>query len=439
MTWTPHMMYSGEGQDWESEIGSHSFTGRIAPKVQSSRSRTGSWGVWLDGSLGSGQGNWSFGTQANGLDRSAVWITPTASDGSPVRGIACQGGFGLSAAPTARRRIFGEKAGDGDVGIAVDTDRTIYLQNEAGAEVPGTRSTTLIPTTGLIDVVALWWKTPGGTWLFYLWVDDAWEVGPVGLGKGPWDSAGGGADAKTPDECAVGNSSWHGGEVDLFADDWCWLVTGDDADRPWATKYPFVRAKGGITAMAPAADGGKVEWDKGAGGYADVDEGGGNDGDTTFNQSTTEDAIHLHQWTGANPVPSGATVDGVQMGSVGRATGDGKNDAFFQAELGASAETGPPCQGNAPTYRGTRWVGVPKPGGGAWARDDFDAGDWDFGMIANSVDAGTRITLMWPLVVYHETADLVDLAPEPGALADKRGFRATVPHIESRPLVGVGQ
>lgn len=402
MTWTPHMFYSGEGDDHASEIASRAHIGH-GFDTQSVRARTGARGLELRDFAPTGNG-WSFGTVGNGLDEAGVAWGPPEPQGD-IRGLVCQGAYGVTNDPTTKRRLFGDGTVDSGPGVYINTDRTIHLQGSGANEISGTHSTTKIPTTGLMDVVALWWKDTHDVWWFWLWMDGAFENGPRRLGFFHWKTP----NTREPGSMVVGSTDFLGGGFDLFVDDWCWSTTTDNDDAPWLTKYPFIRG----VFLPPQADGGDIAWNKGAGAWADVDELGGHDADVSFNQTTTDNAIHTHQWTLANPVPSGATIDGVQIGGVGRETGDGKDSAFFWVSGMGSTVKGTGCQSGSTTYRGARWIGVPRPGGGAWVRDDFDPGDWDFGFKAPPVDAGTRMTLIWAIALYHETGDLIDLSAQP--------------------------
>ncbi len=408
MTWVYHIGYSGASEDNESEKCGAAFLNRSV-EAQSARGRTGSWGVKLNHTGGNA---WTFGTQGDANDKTAEVRTPPPS-GSRV--LAVQAGVGLAAAPSVDSQLFhwALSTVNGKAGIQILASRALQFRDSTG--LVGSASTTLIPTTGLIDVVAFWFKDDSGNWWASLYMDGAEEIEAFKLPGGSAFSASGGGGSDTPQVGGWGHNSLI--TCETFIDDACTAHSLAAGDAPWTTKYPFVRMKGGISDMPPKADGATVDWNKGAGGWSEIDDTGGNDGGATFNQETEENKIHLHQWTATNPIPSGATVRGVQFRTVSAETGDGKNAGNMYIEKGATpdTETGP-LFSNSANYRGKGWIGVPDPEGDyqSWEQGDFDPGDWDFGFKAASVDAGHRLTLMGgPLVLYTETADLIILLTEP--------------------------
>jgi len=407
VTWVYHEAYSGESQDTPAEIVDRSFPLRNV-EVQSSRGRTGSWGIVLKHNGGQG---WLFGTQGTAENKGG---SQREAPPSNTKVLALQGGFGLNGSPSAASMLCTLSQGALNLtspGLRVNADRSLQFVVNGGS-TSGAASTTLLPATGLMDVVAFWVKHRG-VWWCTLHMNGVEEIPPFELGGFAFGVSGGGG-SNTPQISNVGHIN-NVSDLEVFGDDACFAHSLDLNDAPWDTQYPFVRMKGGISDMPPAADGARVEWNKGAGGWAEIDETGGNDGATTFNQETEENLRHLHQWTASNPIPVGATVHGVQFRMVSTETGDGKNPGNFYIEYGASPATGPDFSTSA-NYRGSGWVGVPQPGGDFqdWAQGDFDPGDWDFGFKAASADAGHRVTLMGgPVVLYTESGDLIPLHSTP--------------------------
>lgn len=191
---------------------------------------------------------------------------------------------------------------------------------------------------------------------------------------------------------------------------------------------PFPRLRGYGGAMFTATkEGNSAAWPSGTtpspNTWQDVDEAP-HDGDTTMIATVLNSAKHLFRWGNGtagfgNPLPVGCSIESVYQAWVHRASGGGKatNDGLLR--LNGSETTS--VLRSAP---GTSHVGnvapgnyaAVRPGGGAWARGDFDLrpadnySEQEFGGItpATPVTVGVNLTTFpGPLVqVYNDVLPL---------------------------------
>ena len=122
------------------------------------------------------------------------------------------------------------------------------------------------------------------------------------------------------------------------------MITATLADAPSSAQFPRLLALGGIN-LPPTSEGTYAAFSNpttaSPNTYQDVDETGGNDGDTSRIadlQLADPKTRHKHtfNYSAANPLGGSETIDWAQLKSVGRVGGSGKNFANFYMVLAGS-------------------------------------------------------------------------------------------------------
>lgn len=156
--------------------------------------------------------------------------------------------------------------------------------------------------------------------------------------------------------------------------------SNDTADNPLWQRYPMLSVCGG-GALPPTAEGSFSEWTgtkttAAPNGYQDVDDLGapgshpGNDGDTSLQSDGTPGHRFTMTYSAANPLPTGAIVRFVELGTAFR-TLSGK--AAYNGMLydGTNTLILPYVQPST-SYVGSKCSTTLNPAGSAWSRSDFD-------------------------------------------------------------------
>ena len=405
--------YSGgqrakDAENWTHRIGAVNVTPSTA------RPNTGSYGNDHDLSVNSNKGCLRWGTIGN------------AASGYKL--IALSGFFGVDAAPSAAAGLgyfsgtdAGTPASGGKPLLETGTDRLVRIYdknfNQVGPAVPAQ-----IPTAGLLEVQAFFdalsWNT------VYVWV----FIG--GIERVAFDTG------RSWDDFfdAASNNALYCGEalpasnrgIHLFSDDVVAERSLSAADSPWKAQYIRPRVSepqnptAGDEGTAPWTAG---HWDEGSAGagasYADIDNGelasNQHDGDTSYLQTTVENDKYYVSSSDANPITVGASIRRAQQKCAQRATGAAKLPSVFLTRLGGvDAETSG-RETPATTYGGSCSGDLNRPGGGAWARGDFDASSLSWGMRSDATDAGARVTWhLGPEAVFWN--DLLPLASTPRSI-----------------------
>lgn len=186
---------------------------------------------------------------------------------------------------------------------------------------------------------------------------------------------------------------WLGAGVNRGADIYGGVIleTSDvAADNPLWARYPVLNVTGG-GGLPPTGDGSFSEFDGSETGggtdaadtaYQNVDEGDspsshpGHDSDTTFNGlwSGTGSGNSLRQtqtYSAANPVPAGAGIRFVELGTTIRGTGSGKAQGNGMLYDGTNTLILPYVQAST-SYVGTKAQSGFNPAGSKWTAGDFD-------------------------------------------------------------------
>src|SRR3990167_1328385 len=325
--------------------------------------------------------------------------------GGNNRIMSVQGFLGLSAAPSSEITLIVDAVGNKLVGIG--TDRKLYFYDKGGTQ-RGSASTTLIPTAGLQEITIFW----DGLTLSTVWIS-------VFFGASEELAFDTGVSYVNFFGNIVNQLDW--GEIlaagtnrraQLFADDLYGNRTTTAGDAPHLVAYPRHRGNG-LIATPPDSEGTYTAW----GGntatpntWQDIDETP-NNGDTDSRDTATKSINHTFKSSAANPIPTGGTPVKVQMRCVSRLLGDNKVGAHFMLRLGGNETfTGlnSACGGGT-SYGGKVAYVIVRPGGGSWARTDFDPNTLEFGWRSDNLatfETGPRITQqLGPEVVYY-TASL---------------------------------
>lgn len=351
------------------------------------------------------------------------------------------GAFAVTAAPTTPIELVTSTTGATlpDVAnsyyVTIGTDRKIRIYDGIGNQ-HGTASTTLIPLSSGGSMQEMHIVFDGLT-LSTVYVKvyfGATEELAFNTGKVYEDFFAGGA-----------NRYLYWGEVPpsgrgatLYGDDLYMRRSDDSAEAPHLVRYPRFRGNGSIDATPPAANGDEPGWNEGTGtdDYNEVDETGGNDGDTSFIGETGNSVKELYHYTAASPIPAdggGAAYVPlkVQQRVVHRLTGASKVGHQFLHKFGGTEASTTPDEGQPSTdYVGGMLANLAKPGGGSWARADADLSGGNsklqFGVITQSAgDIGSRVTLLpGPEWIYYDNTDAnkleVGTTPTAGAGGDRR-------------------
>jgi hypothetical protein len=335
--------------------------------------------------------------------------------------IACSFSVGLDAAPTTEIGIIGRALVTGLQSpeyVRIGTDRKIRIYDKDGVQ-RGDATASLIPTSGFQEVVVIFdWITLSTVWVV-VFFGTTEELA--------FDTT------VSPDDFFDWRSSSttfrFGGEPQVdsgcvaYLDD---LVMRDSTvagDAPHLTAYPRLRINGGRQQKSDA-NGSYTAW---SGDYTDVDETGDHDADTTYTETTTEDAKETYKSSSANSIPAGATIHSVRPCAVGRRIGGktGAQGAYIFLKIGANEAENSIQQYAFDSYQIGFWLGASRPGGGSWVRSDFDPNNLEYGHRAASTDASPRLTkMLYPSICYSEASLPLSTTPVAVAAAGltERGF-----------------
>ena len=313
---------------------------------------------------------------------------------------------GVDAAPSATAPIFVRKVSSSYYNhIILGTDRSLRFYDKNGNQV-GSASITVIPTTGMQEVVVVFDGTTLSTVYIKVYFGDTEELA-FDTGKTPdnfWDTSNGEFYFGDPNNGSDKNFV-------LYSDDVVIRSSSTAGDAPHLIAYPRLRGAGGIT-TPPTSVGTYDAWDAPVGAptkYEAVDDPGVHDGDTTYVNTFTKGASQTFKYAAANPTPNPCTIEFVQLRDVGKKTVD-KMGAHFKLRLGGTdVPAGSPSGSNDATpstsYSGGVLVPVSRPGGGSWTRADAEPDTLEFGWQGSnnaSFNTGAQITKQpGPTWVYY--------------------------------------
>ena len=353
--------------------------------VTTSRKQTGTYGYSHDYTL--------TGSQAIG--------STTQGQISGGRHLVVSFAAGVSAAPSAAANLFVRKVSDTYYNhVTIGTDRKLRFYDKGGNQV-GSASTTLIPTTGVQEVHIVFDGMTLSTVYIKVYFGGTEELAfDTGLSWANFFDEGVG-------EFYLGdpNNTSDKGFV-LYSDDVVIMESFVAGDAVHLTNYPRLR---GIGRQIPTAVGTHNQWDAPVGDatkYGAVDDSGTHDGDTTYVPEFDKGTKQTFTSTTANPIPSGATLDFVQLRNIGKLTTN-KLGARFLLKKGNDERN---FDTNSATpnssYSGGLVVPALRPGGGTWVRADAEPGTIQFGWQSEndpSFDTGAQVTKqLGPHWIYPE-------------------------------------
>ncbi len=369
-----------------------------------------------------------FAFDTNNTKAYTLMAQSPSIDGTQI--IAIGAHISLSASPTAEIGLTTDAAQASTQRLfRIGTDRKIRAYDYLGNAITGAVSTTAVSTVAGSPTEIVYFVDPitrSTVWV-RLYVNGSEEFAvDTGLS---WANYQGGA----------GNIAWY-----TFGD---WTPAGSNfgatmdaqyvvmristsaSDSPHLVQYPRLKAVGGMD-LPPTSEGDAAQWANGTTAspntFQDVDETGGNDGDTSYIRDArtgTTPALarfkHLFHFSAANPFAGTETIDWVQLRHDGALNSAGKHYANPMMKLAGTEAEAAYLVAVTTNYGPNGAVFDTTPAGGAWATTDFNltggVSDLQFGgwsKTSDVVDTGPKWTLvLGPEGIYHTASLPLGTAP----------------------------
>lgn len=397
--------YSGESNDAQTERLDTYLSGTTSNTVSTLFAQTGSRCEALD-----------LSTNGN----RAILLAGTLSVQGGIYAISM--GVAVSTAPTSELGLVtGATATSGpSVGTAstrsyvrIGTDRKLYLYDKAGSPIVGGVSTSLVPTSGSMLEVAIFYDgltNPINTWI-KMYVNGVEELAfatgqPIGNIFSSLDYLffGESLAAGTNRGCTP------------YVDDALITYSAVANDAPHITAYPRIRVAGCMTADAQGTLNGWTPTPAGADHYNRITT---NDGDTNNLQDAIAGTRDSWKSSTANPLPVGATVLKAQLRWVGKLAGVGKTPAVPIYGVPGSTQT--QTTGALPsgtTYQSAIAPRIVASGGAIPVRADFDANAYEWGTTHSTSQSNTITFSPGPEIVYYTATLPLGTAPSSPTVVD---------------------
>lgn len=330
--------------------------------------------------------------------------------------LVVSGALGVDTPPTSEMGVFtdldfGEGGGHKRY-IRIGTDRKIKIYDKNGIQ-RGPSSTTLIPimppypsnTLQEFHVVFDGLTLP--TVFVKVYFGGTEELAfDTGLSPSNFFATG----SNTQPNFGDGPASSLGAH--MYADDLVARSSSLASDAPHLIAYPRLKGNGGMQ-TPPTSNGTYSAWTvypAATNAWNDVDETGGNDGDTTNINALVgaggTNIAHTFKSSAANPLPDPCTVAFVNIHITAKSGSVEKNaGAHFRVRLNGTDSDDATHIAMAASYTGYIWKNVPRPGGGSWAQADANSNTLEFGAITaalSALAANPYITLYpGPLWIYY--------------------------------------